>query len=111
MLAKKYRVPIQSFPKKAKTLLVGKFFVVKHSSNTLWHSRAGVVIRRGSVEGSVNRNKLRRAAISVLEKNKGLLEKPGTDYLVVIGGPDKLDGKVFGELTEELESAIKKLKE
>jgi len=109
MLKKSLRVPVGKFPRTAHVLLRGKFFVVKTSPNTLGHSRVGVVVRRGSVKKSTERNVIKRNVFRAFENHPEILNKPGTDYLVIISGSPKLDEAASGELTRELESFIKEL--
>ncbi len=109
MLKKSLRVPIGKFPRTARVLIKGKLFVVKISSNALRHSRVGVVVKKGGVRNSSKRNIIKRSVFRVFENRPEILNKPGTDYLVVVSGGRELDEAVNGELTKELESSIKEL--
>lgn len=109
MLKKSLRVPVGKFPRTANVVLRGKFFIVKTSLNTLRYSRVGVVVRKGSVKKSTKRNVIKRSVFRAFENHPEILNKPGTDYLVVISGSPELDEAASGELTRELESLIKEL--
>ena len=110
MLGKKYRVPIQSFPKNAKTIFSGGLIVLKSSANKISHNRAGVVIRKGVVKSSVKRNKIKRTMFRVFENNLAVLSGRGKDYLVIVNVLDESDDSAYTALTKELESAVTKIK-
>ena len=110
MLAKKYRVPVQNFPRRAKTSYSGRLFVVKNSPNNLRHSRLGVIVAKGAVKTAVHRNKIKRIVAEAFAKDVAVLKKPGSDYLVIINPSDKLDGAYDESLKREVASALDKLK-
>jgi|SRR3989344_39628 len=110
MLGKKYRVPIQSFPKNAKTIFSGGLIVLKSSANKVLRNRAGVIIRKGVVKSSVKRNKIKRTVFSVFENNPAVLGGRGKDYLVIVNVLGESDDSAYTALTKELESAVTKIK-
>ena len=110
MLGKKYRVPIQSFPKNAKTIFSGGLIVLKSSANKVLRNRAGVIIRKGVVKSSVKRNKIKRTVFSVFENNPAVLGGRGKDYLVIVNVLGESDDSAYTALTKELESAVTKTK-
>ena len=109
MLKKSLRVPIGKFPRSARVLLSGKFFIVKTFSNKLGYSRVGVVVKKSDVKNSSNRNSIKRSIFRVFENHPEILSKPGIDYLIIVSGISELDEELDGELTEELERSIKEL--
>ena len=109
MLGKKYRVPVQNFPRNAKTIFSGKLFVIKSSANQFLYSRVGVIVRKGTVKSSAKRNKIRRTTFRAFEKNPVVLDGLGWDYLVIVNVPNELDDEVYVALTKELEGAVIKI--
>ena len=109
MLKKTHRVPVGGFPRNSKVVFSGKCAVLKTAKNSLTYSRVGVVVGKNSVGGAIKRNRAKRVVFNVFRDNKGLLSRPGTDYLVIVSLQRSLDDRVDGELTKELGNAISKL--
>jgi len=109
MLEKKHRTPVQKFPRKAKTAYSSDLFVIKKASNTLTHSRVGVIVSKGVVKKAVSRNKIRRTIMDAFGNNKEILRVPGFDYLVIMNSSDKLDGEEYVKLNKGLGKALAKL--
>ena len=109
MLGKKYRTPVQKFPRKAKIVYNGRLFVIKNFPNALTHSRVGIIVSKNVVRGAVKRNKIKRVVMGAFQDNERILKTPGTDHLVIISSSDKLDGVECEELKKELEGALAKL--
>ena len=102
MLPKKFKTPIQSFPKGAKTIFNDRFVTVKAQENTLKHLRLGILINKHVSPSSVKRNYLRRQFFSCLaESVKGKPAKEGTDLLIIIKTP------IMALTREELKVSLK----
>lgn len=110
MLAKKYRTPIQKFPRNAKTAYRGKFFVVKKAANNLSYSRVGAIVPKGASSIAPRRNKIRRIIMREFSENKNVVSKPGTDYIVIINSSTKLNAGDYGALRDELKKTLVNIK-
>lgn len=110
MLAKKFRLPIEVFPTKAKILHKGQYLAVKTSSNNLPHNRLGVIVTKKTAPRATERNRLRRKIFDLFRscllhqpadsQGKGS-SKEGEDLLVIIK-PTKLDRDIEKKLLAEL---------
>jgi len=109
MLGKKYRTPVQKFPRKAKTAYNGELFVIKKSTSGLTHSRVGIIVSKGVVKKATKRNKIKRIVMDAFRRDEKILKTPGFDYLVIINSSDKLDDEEYRGLIKELEGALVKL--
>jgi len=84
MLAKKYKLPIQSFlAKKPKVTGKTNFFMVRQLPNNFDYSRFGVVISKKVSASAVVRNKIKRIIFDFIRLNKYNL-KPGRDILFTV---------------------------
>jgi len=109
MLEKKYRTPVQKFPRKAKTAYTGGFFVIKNSQNTLSYSRVGAIVSKDVARKATRRNKIKRIVMSAFRDNIKILSVPGVDHLVIMNSSDKLDDGDYKDLERELGAALAKL--
>jgi len=87
MLAKKFRLPIQSvFSKKGQSVKTN-YFLVKIFPNQLSYPRVGVVVSKKVDARATKRNKLRRMIFSEIEncfqKQKACLPA-GRDFLIIV---------------------------
>lgn len=102
MLAKKYKLPVQSFAKKRPVFSRRcEFFGVKAAPNSLAFSRFGAVISRKVFPSAVKRNKLKRLFFRVVKK-ENLHLKDGMDILFIFYP------SAANALPEEIEARIKK---
>ncbi|MBI2013457.1 MAG: ribonuclease P protein component [Candidatus Colwellbacteria bacterium] len=62
MLAKKFRLPVGSFPKNIRAAGSGEFTSLRVFPNKLTYNRFGVVFKSGTIKSAVQRNKLKRIA-------------------------------------------------
>jgi ribonuclease P protein component len=60
MIVKKLKLPINLFPKNAKTVFRNKYFILKSNPNNLFYDRLGVVISKRVLKSAAARNCLRR---------------------------------------------------
>lgn len=82
MLAKKYRLPIQSVIGKNGRAVKTPFFLIKIFPNQLHYSRSGAVISKKFSAKATARNKLKRIIFSELTPLlKGV---SGRDFLVIV---------------------------
>lgn len=94
MLAKKFRLPVNTFPARAKVLYRGRFLTLKTSSNHLSYNRIGIIVTKKSVPYATQRNRLRRKVFGLLGEEVGkpsyVKTTEGRDLLVLLK-PIKLD--------------------
>lgn len=88
MLAKKFRLPIQSWLKERKRITIRKsdFFVIRESDNDLAFSRFGVVISKKVSKSAVKRNEIKRIIFDFIRLRK-LNETGGRDVLITVLPP------------------------
>ncbi len=105
MLAKKFRLPVNIFPTKARIFYRGQHFTIKISSNDLSYNRVGVIVAKKTAPRAVGRNRLRRKIFDLFGEVAG---KPadakalaGKDLLVLVK-PTKLDADAEEKLFKEL---------
>ena len=102
MLPKKFKTPIQNFPRGAKTIFSDRFVVVKSHENNLKHIRLGVLVNKHVSPSSVKRNSLRRQFFSCLaEVIKNKTPKSGVDLLIITKTP------IMALTREELKNSLK----
>lgn len=80
MLAKKYRLPIQSVLGKGGKVIKTPFFLLKIFSSRFPYSRFGIIISKKVAAKSTDRNRLRRIIFSAL----GPKENSGKDFLIIV---------------------------
>lgn len=101
MLAKKFRLPVASFPKNAKTLHKSKNFVIKSAPNNFSYDRIGIVLTKKTAAKATERNRLRRKIFILARRSLIRTREGGRDLLIVIK-PIKLDRDAEAQLLEEL---------
>lgn len=87
MLTKKFRLPIQAFPRQARAVFRDKYLTIKVSPNSAGHSRVGVVLSKANVKQPVKRNLLRRRILDFFRLEKKFIESRnvlGTDLLLIL---------------------------
>lgn len=87
MLAKKFRLPIQTFPRQARTVFRDKYLTIKVSPNSVGYSRVGVLVSKAKVKQPVKRNLLRRRILDFFRLEKKFIESrniPGMDLLLIL---------------------------
>lgn len=115
MLAKKHRLPINSFPVKAKVFYRGRHLTIKAASNNLPYSRVGIIVTKKTASGAVVRNRLRRKIFDLFGKaivsdGSRLRQDFGEPRdLLVLVRPIRLMKTEEESLMSELETAVKKL--
>ena len=85
MLPKKFKLPIQDFPKNASTVLKNRFFSIKSVANNLQYNRFGVYVSSKIFKKAVLRNKTRRIFLRFYAKRANSLpiDKKGRDLLII----------------------------
>jgi len=109
MLAKKFRLPVNTFPVKARIFYRGQRFTIKISSNNLSYNRVGVIATKKTAPGAVERNRLRRKVFDFFEevvvshgsRLRQDFGEPKMDLLVLVK-PTKLDRDAEEKLFKEL---------
>lgn len=107
MLAKKFRLPIDFFPLKAKTLYKGQYLIVKVNPNKLSYNRFGVIISKKIVPKATGRNRLRRKIFDFATPNPPAGGGGGLDLLVIVK-PIKLDRDAEEKLLDEWNQFLRK---
>lgn len=102
MLAKKFKLPIQTAVGKKGKVLKTPFFLVKIFSSALDFSRFGVVVSSKISKKATERNRLKRRVYDFLRAEGGKL--PAADYWIsVLGSAAGLPkDKFVGELKKAL---------
>lgn len=104
MIAKKFRLPVNTFPVKARIFYRGGHFTIKISSNNLSYDRVGVIAAKKTAPRAVERNRLRRKIFDLF----GETGEGGKDLLVLLK-PIKLDRDAEEKLFKELNLAKSRL--
>ena len=107
MLAKKFRLPIQSFNKfktgqKSKSVR-SDFFIVKFGLNDLDFSRFGTIIGKKVYKSAVKRNNLKRIIFNFIRMND-LHFEPGQDILLIVS--PKISQLTKAEIEEKLKALL-----
>jgi len=82
MLAKKYKLPVQSFVKKAGKTHRSRHFLLKVFDPAKKYSRVGVIISRKTAAKAAKRNQLKRIVFNFFRQHIAAL--PIKDYLVIV---------------------------
>lgn len=91
MLAKKYRLPIQTVIGKNGQSFRGRYFLLKIFPNSMPHNRFGIIISKKLAVKATRRNSLKRAIFHVLE-NYIFSGKEKKDFLIIVSsGVKELD--------------------
>ncbi len=85
MLAKKYRLPVQTAIGKRGKETRFPDFLIKIFSSPNDFSRFGVVLKKGAVKKSVDRNRIRRAIFDAIRIRQKDFNSPGFDFLIIAG--------------------------
>ncbi len=100
MLAKKYRLPIQTaIGKKGKEMRFQDFLVKIFSSN-LPYSRFGIILKKGAIKKASDRNRIRRAIFDAIRIRQKDFSLPNSDLLIITGS------RISGAATEEIRKEI-----
>jgi ribonuclease P protein component len=83
MLAKKYKLPVDSAINKKGALTHGQYFLLKKLPSSLKFSRLAVAIGKKNISSVVSRNKIKRVVFSFFQKNKLYESLPPVDYLLI----------------------------
>lgn len=83
MLSKKYRLPIQFFPRTKLRTLRNSHFSVKIAQNGLAHARFGVLVSAKAAKSAAKRNELRRRVFNFL-RAEGFERRRGFSYDVLV---------------------------
>lgn len=102
MLPKKYRVPVDLFPKGARVFASSNLFSIKKAKNNLPYSRVGVIISKSSAKNATLRNKTKRTVFGAAGAIGVKKILPGNDYLVIIKPSAKIAHADQPSLKEEL---------
>ena len=83
MLAKKYRLPIQSVMRKSGQSIKGRYFLLKVFSSNLAFNRFGIIISKKVAKLSSRRNRIKRIIFNATQEFlfSGSQHK---DYLIIV---------------------------
>ncbi|MDP3999450.1 MAG: ribonuclease P protein component [bacterium] len=84
MLAKKYRLPIQSVVKKSGQTARSRYFLLKFFPNQLEFNRIGVIISKKVAKGAVVRNKIKRTLFNSLKEFVKNGSNDKRDFLIIV---------------------------
>ncbi len=103
MLAKKYRLNVQSVLRVRGTLMRGRYFTIKVLPAKYSYSRFAVVIGASAIKLATKRNALRRLLYTALKQR--ILTQPAVDVVITVQGAAR-DAAAHGIL-EELRSLLR----
>ncbi|MEK7463240.1 MAG: ribonuclease P protein component [Patescibacteria group bacterium] len=107
MLAKKYRLPIQSVLNKSGRTFRGRSFLIKAFSNQADFNRFGVVISKKVDKRAVKRNWIKRIVLDTAKKFVVAENKNKFDVLIIVyPAMIKLEK---ADIIKELEEALNKI--
>ena len=107
MLAKKYRLPIQSVLNKSGRTFSGRSFLIKAFSNQADFNRFGVVISKKVDKRAVKRNWIKRIVLDTAKKFVVAENKNKFDVLIIVyPAMIKLEK---ADIIKELEEALNKI--
>ena len=107
MLAKKYRLPIQTAIAKRGKEIRSVYFLIKIFAGSLPYSRFWVILKKGIVKKSTDRNRVKRIIFETIRKSGFPLKISGADVLIIISASAVKLPK--DELAEELIKNLSKL--
>ncbi|MDO8442685.1 MAG: ribonuclease P protein component [bacterium] len=107
MLAKKYRLPIQSVLNKSGQTFRSRSFLIKVFSNQLEFNRFGVVISKKVSKLAVKRNLLKRMVLDAAKKFVSDENKNKFDILIIIS-PAMIKMEK-ADIIKELEESLQKI--
>jgi len=107
MLAKKYRLPIQSVLNKSGRTFRGRSFLIKLFLNQLDFNRFGVVISKKVDKRAVKRNLIKRIVLDLAKKFIIAESNNGFDVLIIIS-PAMIKMEK-ADIIKELEEALQKV--
>ena len=85
MLAKKYRLPVQSAVGKKGKEMHFSHFLIKIFPSRLPYSRFGVVLKKGIAKKAVDRNRVRRTIFDAIRKMENATAVPNRDIIAIVG--------------------------
>jgi len=107
MLAKKYRLPIQSVLNKSGRTFRSRSFLIKLFLNQMDFNRFGVVISKKVSKLAVKRNLIKRIVLDCAKKFVPAANKMGSDILIIIS-PAMIKMEK-ADIIKELEEAFRKI--
>ncbi len=109
MLPKKFKLPIEDFPKKGELVYRGELLSLKKTENDLGRARIGVVVGKRINPKATTRNSLKRLIYNFARESLPKLPT-GTDLLVVIEAPMiEVSSEAKKTLLSNLSKAVKAL--
>lgn len=106
MLAKKYRLPVQTTIQKKAQIIRTPYFLIKYFSGEYPYCRFGVIVSKKTANKAVKRNKLRRTIFSVCESY--IKKWTGRDFLIIAS--PKINELNNEEIMLQLKEVLNKLK-
>ncbi|MDD5430985.1 MAG: ribonuclease P protein component [Candidatus Pacebacteria bacterium] len=84
MLAKKYRLPIQTVLGKGGKANKSRYFLLKVFLNDFPFNRFGVIISKKVAKNSSDRNRIKRLIFNNLQKSVKSEKSGGKDFLIIV---------------------------
>lgn len=87
MIAKKLKLPINLFPKNAKTVFRNKYFILKFNQGNFFYDRLGIVVSKRILKSAAARNRLKRKIFDFFRANHDFTNpknKIKKDLLIII---------------------------
>ncbi len=84
MLAKKFKLPIETFPRQSKIVLDNDSLTLRGVKNNLTHNRVGIVFKKGAFKTASLRNKFKRIVFDFFRANLPQLKAQNQDLLVTL---------------------------
>ncbi len=85
MLAKKYRLPVQSMIGKRGGEVRFTHFLLKFFPSALKYARFGVILKKGIAKKASDRNRVRRVIFDVVRKLNAPELLPNRDIIIIVG--------------------------
>ncbi len=104
MLAKKYRLPIQTAVGKKGKEFRFPDFLIKILPGPENFSRFGVVLKKGSVKNASERNRIRRAILESIRMRRKDHDIPENDFLIITGSG--ISGMTGADIKKEISDAF-----
>lgn len=84
MLAKKFKLPVETFPRQATIILDDGNMALRGIKNNLTHNRVGIVFKKGAFKAATLRNRIKRIVFDFFGENWENLGVQGLDLLVTL---------------------------
>lgn len=84
MLAKKFKLPVGTFPRQSMVIWDNENLTLRGVKNNLTHNRVGIVFKKGAFKSAALRNKFKRIVFDFFRVNWADLSVGNLDLLVTL---------------------------